>query len=517
MNGEVYNFRELRTRYQLRVQSNSDSAVILPLWALLGTDCLPLLDGMWAIAIVDRLLGTLTLARDPFGIKPLYLRTFHDGSIAFASELRALARIPPKPTIDPAALEGYLRFGAVDADRSPCLGIVPFEANSWATFSSQSSGGVPTSLLSGKVIAGDHPLTSPSTARPWDMLLDSLDHHLIADVPTALLLSSGLDSSLLACAARRKGQSLECFTVKMPGQADETDEAAITAASYGHRHNTVATGLHEADLKAFFSAMQRPTIDGLNSFLVCKAIKAAGYRVAISGLGADEAIAGYPHMRYFPLLRALGLLDKLGLSSPLAALAHKAKLSALIQPGGPRGAVAFDALFRELFDTHTTGRLLGHPVDTTQSDSNMRLTSLIDQEVANYLQRTLLPDADAFSMCSSVELRVPFLEVAYFRAAATSARPFRGKTNLAKAADDGRINTLRRRPKRGFSLPMSSWMADGPLRATVQETRRPVAPVWDFLDRDIGLSLIDGTPPGRWATAWAIVSLNQWITSYNDA
>ena len=302
--------------------------------------------------------------------------------------------------------------------------------------------------------------------------------------------------------------------MELAGEQDESEDAGITAGTYGHRHHKVAAELLDGDVESFFGAMQRPTIDGLNTFLVCKAMSAAGYRVALSGLGGDEAVAGYQHMRYFPLLRVAGVLDRVGISALLSSLPRKAKLSALLHPKGPRDARGFDALFREVMPIDVVNKLVESPVDPDLVDGGTSLRALIEEEISNYLQRTLLPDADAFSMRWSLELRVPFLDIPYFRAAATSARPLMGKSHLAGATRDGRIDALRRRPKRGFSVPMAAWITAGPLREAVVETRRVSAPVWEFVDRKEALRAVDNGRPGRWASTWLFAALNQWLSSY---
>lgn len=514
-NGEIYNSRELQTRFSLAVRSQSDGAVIAPLWAMMGRRCLALLEGMWAIAIIDRDLKTVTIARDPFGIKPLFVRDFPDGSVAFASELRPLTRLGGPPEIDRSAFADFLRFGAMGREASPYRGISPLPPNTWMQIPGPSAAGAIQPPSSGKILSEAHPLTEPGDGQPWDLLLDSVERHLVADVPTALLLSSGLDSSLLACAAQRRGQSLDCFTVSLPGQADESGEAALTARHYGHRHQVVGAELAEDDLDIFFSSMQRPSIDGLNTYLVCKAIHTAGYRVALSGLGGDEAVAGYPHMRYFPLLRLATFMDRLKLGNLASRLPVRPKLAALLQSSGPRDAAEFDALFRQVLDHQAVVRLIG-PVLASEpkvGSGDLSLRALIEEEIATYLQRTLLPDADTFSMRWSLELRVPFLDLRYFRAAAASARPFRGKAKLAAMAHDVRIDALKRRKKQGFSLPMVTWMQQGPLRAAVNDLQAPDAPIWDFLDRRAGREEIANTPSGRWAAPWALVVLDQWLRS----
>jgi len=138
-------------------------------------------------------------------------------------------------------------------------------------------------------------------------LAESADLHLRADVPAALLLSGGVDSAAVAAAGRRLDRNLHCLTVATDMAFDETAEAARTARHYGHHFQRVPAVLADGDVARFFQAMQRPSVDGLNTYLICRAVHEAGFKVALSGLGGDEAVGGYSHFRllkYLPALRA---------------------------------------------------------------------------------------------------------------------------------------------------------------------------------------------------------------------
>lgn len=305
-NGEIYNFVELIKRHRLELPNHCDGAVIPELWSQLGPDCLRELRGMFAIALVDTVAQTLVLARDPFGIKPLYHRHLGDGTLAFGSEVRSLSSLDQRPTLEPAALSRFLQFGALASDQSPFVGVEALPPNS--VMSLRADGASELAPL----LAGPRPLLTAEPERDLGVVFsESVDIHLRSDVPTVLLLSSGVDSSAVASAARCLGRDLHCMTVGgLGGGTDESQGARTIADHYGHSHEVVRAEIDEQTVSEFFAAMQRPSIDGLNTFVVCRAVRQAGYRVALSGLGGDEALGGYAQFRALPLLPALELCDR---------------------------------------------------------------------------------------------------------------------------------------------------------------------------------------------------------------
>jgi len=524
-NGEIYNHRELAERFQLPVRTSCDAEVIPHLWAKLGAGSIAELRGMFAIALVDALEERLYLARDPFGMKPLYWRRLPDGCFVFASEVRPLARLAHGARIDAEAVDRYLRFGAMAADQSPFLEITGVPPNS--VTSVRRDGAVEV-----RPIQPDGPATPPPPASLGEALAESVDLHLSADVPTALLLSGGVDSAAIAAVSRRLGATLCCLTVATGGPTDETEAAIRTARQYGHQLRLVSAALEDGDVARFFQAMQRPTIDGLNTYLVCQAVRRAGFKVALSGLGGDEAVGGYSHfrlLRYLPALRAMDALPfpAGGLAAGLAARlgnAGHAKAGRLLRRGGPRSALELALLQRELFPAPLVSELTGVGVNRAAAVAEApgwpvgcspgSFAALAAAEVAVYLQPMLLPDADAFSMASSVELRLPFVDGCVFRAALDSARNRKapGKAAIGAALGDPYLTFLAQQPKRGFSLPMESWLA-GPLAPLLTAASEPGAPVWSLVDRsraeDAGLLPL--RPRRRWAEPWALAALNAWL------
>jgi asparagine synthase (glutamine-hydrolysing) len=529
-NGEIYNHRQLVERFRLPVRSGCDGEVIPQLWVKLGLESLTELRGMFAIALADTLEECLYLARDPFGIKPLYWRLLPDRSLAFASEVRPLARLAPGPHVDDAAVARYLHCGALAADQSPFREIHAVPPNSVVVLHQDRRAEI-RPIQPGGPFAVRQPRADLGTA-----LRESIDLHLGADVPTALLLSSGVDSAAVAAVSRQLGRDLHCLTVAADGAPDEAPGAATTARQYGHCHQRVQASLADANVTTFFQAMQRPSIDGLNTYLISLAVHEAGFKIALSGLGADEAVGGYSHFRllkYLPLLRTM---DAIPLpAGPVAeklasalGVAREAKIKRLLGKHGPRDSLGLALLQRELFPVSLVSDLTGVGDNRLVAHADAlgwptgcpadSFAAMAAAEVAIYLQAMLLPDADTFSMASSVELRVPFVDGHVFSAAIDCparrhAAP--GKAAIGAALGDRYLQTLATQPKRGFSLPMGPWLA-GPLAPLVTAASEPDAPVWSLVDRTAAAraGVLPLRPCRRWAEPWAFVALNGWLAAW---
>lgn len=533
-NGEIYNHRQLARRYQLDLRTLCDGEVIPALWARLGRSAIPALRGMFAIALVDTVADQIHLIRDPLGIKPLYYRSLADGTMLFSSEVRPLASFGPSPVLDADAVARYLYLGAMGSEQSPYREIKALAPGEMVTCTRD--GAVESSGADRAVSFTDGgPGLGPA-------LTESVNLHLNADVPTALLLSSGIDSAAIAVAAASLGRQLRCVTISTGDGTDETDGAAKTAHAHGHELTVTPARLSPDDVPAFFKAMQRPTIDGLNTFLISRAIHAAGYKVALSGLGGDEVVGGYRHFAALPWLGGLRQLDRM---PPIAARAlyaglsrltpvRHAKLARLLSPGGPRDGAGLSLLQREVLPASLAASLTGGSplrrpdsaaafsalTAAASSSAAVRQGTFSEMalaEIGNYLQPTLLADTDSFSMAFSVELRVPFVDKEVLSAALRQSGHRRrppGKAVIAASLGSPYLAGLAHQPKRGFTVPMRQWLS-GPLRQLLDDTGDPSAPLWSVLDRAAArqaglLPLVAGD---RWSETWALASLNNWLAS----
>ncbi|MCA1711769.1 MAG: asparagine synthase C-terminal domain-containing protein [Actinobacteria bacterium] len=443
-----------------------------------------------------------------------------DRGLLISSEVRPLLR--PGDAVSREGLARFLHLGSLPAASSPFEGVSAVPPNAWLAFEG-------TSLVDQGLVEPALEVARGSGVGVADALRESVALHVRSDVPAALLLSSGIDSSALAWAGREAGQTLHCLTVDLGGGREEAAEAAGTAARFGHTHEMVRSVPDGEDVNAFFRAMQRPSIDGLNSFVVSRAVREAGFKVALSGLGGDEATGGYSHFAHLRRLKALARVDQLPGLSGAVALAVRAgrgrmpaKARELLGRDGPRDAWELSLLQRRVWEPTQVRRALGLPADANlvqdvpAGRGRADAAGLTAAEYRTYLQSTLLPDADAFSMAFSVELRVPLVDAPFLASAVgAGGAAGLGKAGFAGALGDERLAALACAPKQGFSLPMDDWMRTGILRDRVRAAAAPDAPVWQHLDREVGTAALDAWTrrAAPWSHAWALVALDSWLRS----
>ena len=322
-NGEIYNYRQLRTLleergYQFRTQT--DTEVLLHLYADKGEAMVNDLRGMFAFGLWDATKQGLLLARDPYGIKPLYYAD--DGwTFRFASQVKALlagGKVSRNPRTGRLGriLSVWQRSGAVyDVSRNPCLagGFDALGGSCWPSAYKQYFSIAETYCQAEAL--GSRLSDEDQQLGVREALLDSVRHHLVADVPVGAFLSSGINSGALVGLMRDAGQQdIQTVTLTFEefrgSSEDEAPVAAEIAAQYGTRHTTrvVTEKEFHDDLPEILEAMDQPTIDGLNTWFVSKAARELGLKVAISGLGGDELFGGYPSFRDVPLcVRAMAI------------------------------------------------------------------------------------------------------------------------------------------------------------------------------------------------------------------
>jgi asparagine synthase (glutamine-hydrolysing) len=477
MNGEIYNFLELRRELEARgaaFRSHSDTEVVLALYAREGAAMLSRLRGMFGLAIWDERERTLLLARDPLGIKPLYVAD-GGGCLRFASQVRALERggAVSRET-DPAGVAGFLLWGAVPEPLTIRKAVRALPAGSFL-------------LVRDGRVGEPAPFEIPEIEplAPSAAVEDSVRAHLVSDVPVAVFLSAGLDSSLIAALARRHlPEPPATFTLRFDALEgtphDEAPLAAEVARRLGTRHIERRVSRADcADLwEGALAAMDQPSIDGFNTWVVSRAAHEAGLKVVLSGLGGDEAFGSYPSFADVPRLertaRRLGRVP--GLATVWPSLARtvspgRPKLAGLLRYGRSLPGAYF--LRRGLFLPEELPGVMGRdglydPVNGAgqvlagrgqQSISPWTAVHLL--ESALYMRNQLLRDSDWASMAWSVELRVPLVDAwLYRRLEANGFEPARsfGKAELARRTAPELPAEILRRPKTGFYIPVAEWM-----------------------------------------------------------
>jgi asparagine synthase (glutamine-hydrolysing) len=500
-NGEIYNYRALRTKLEAKgyvFQSASDTEVLLHLYAELGHYMLRELRGMFAFGIWDSREQQLLLARDPYGIKPLYYAD--DGStLRFASQLKALMAgggVSSDP--DPAGWVGFYLFGSVPEPFTTYREVRALPAGSFI-YIDQHGLGAPTQYYSiARTYSQAQRSHSAATAEEEspaltrDALLDSVRHHLVADVPVGAFLSAGVDSSTLVGLMRETGQQ-DIQTVTLAFDEfrgtpnDEASEAAAVAEYYATRHTTRVVGENEfrSDLPAIIEAMDQPTIDGINVWFVSKAAHELGLKVAISGLGGDELFGGYPSFRHLPTsvrwLAAPSSIPFLGqvLRRALRSMRSEKwglnpKAAGLVEFGGSYAGAYL--LRRGLFMPWELSEVLGpevaqeglkrldpikHIAGTLIPDLPQPFARVATLESSLYMRNQLLRDTDWASMAHSLEVRVPLVDAVLLEKLASigiSTGQPKTKSLLMEAPRRPLPRGVIHRRKTGFNVPIAKWI-----------------------------------------------------------
>jgi asparagine synthase (glutamine-hydrolysing) len=483
LNGEIYNFRELRDQLWDRghtFNTRSDSEVIAHAYEEWGPECVERLQGMFAFAVFDRRYsyregeGTLFLARDRMGIKPLYYcrlpivdcrfedpesSSLHSGLrnrqsliensellFLFASELRTLLASGAVPKrLSQSALESYLLFGSVSEPETMVEGVYSLPPGHFLTVRVGQTLTVsePECYWNLGVSAArnghDKHELKHAAESVREKLEASVRRHLIADVPVGVFLSGGIDSTSLAALASREVPGVHTFTVGF--REDEFNEARIaerTASALGTNHRELTLSAHDllSRLGEAMDALDQPSIDGVNTYFVSWAATQAGLKVALSGLGGDEVFGGYSTFQrtpHFQRIRSIGGIVPDGLRTAMSAAVAGATEG--IGPGDAARKIAAlwnephslpDAYFfsRALFTPPQVSDLLDgngvageKPLWWTWLSRSAEYARKLDaftavscMEAQSYLVNTLLRDTDSMSMAHSLEVRVPFLD-----------------------------------------------------------------------------------------------------------
>jgi asparagine synthase (glutamine-hydrolysing) len=501
-NGAIYNFRELR--YELNAAGHSfrtecDTEVLLAAYVQWGADCLSRLRGMFAFAVWDVREQSLFLARDPFGIKPLYYSQ-HGETLLFASELRALlASGNCSDEIAPAAVNACLAYLAPHAPATIYRDALSLRPGECATFKDGRLL-VRSYWTFRDATASQAGASAPAATRDEFIaqlraqLDDSIRAHTLADVPVGAFLSGGLDSGVIAALmARQGGAKLKTFSIGFDEAAySEVSEAEATARHIGSDHTTfVLTGDRVAtDIEKILSRYDQPTGDAVNTYYVSQLARSGGVTAALSGLGGDELFGGYPWFRstprlarWLPLWRALpAALQKPFLLQLSRGRTRRQKLGDFLQHARDLHGLA--ALQRRNFSEIQRRALLSsdvafspHPelaLLPTELAGADPFSSISAWELRTYMADVLLRDSDIMSMSHSLELRVPFVDRPLLEWLWRQPVRFKDdrsapKAILAEACRDILPPALIERRKRGFTLPFPIWMR-GPLRPFLEET-----------------------------------------------
>ncbi len=495
-NGEIYNFRSLRASLEAKgiaVRSSGDTEVLLKALSTWGEKAIERLDGIFAFAFYDARTRRILLSRDPVGVKPLYISRLRRGYV-FASEVRAVLASGLVPDdIDPAGIASALAYGTPQDPLTVHRAIRSMPAGTFQWIGSEASRGEP-SLPARRYWQFPQAVESFGEAEAVRAIQSRMDaavrDQCVSDVPMAVFLSSGIDSSTVAAMARNDGKTVHTYSVGYASAhgEDELIPAAAIARALGTQHHELVLDDEwiVAQWRHWLAGADRPSVDGFNTYLVSGAVKDAGATVALSGLGADELFGGnYTFsdakrarraQRYFSLIPQP--LRKYAAHLAYARLSPPRQRRAIEMACSGSSIVDIVARLRRLttdVDMEAMGFNWQHlslspnylPAEAYEPFSETRVDVFRTVSQADfffYLNNTLLRDADANGMAHSLEIRVPFLArqvIDYVGAIPGSMQEPTGapqKHLLREAAKPLLPRDVFSRPKRGFVLPIGEWM-----------------------------------------------------------
>jgi asparagine synthase (glutamine-hydrolysing) len=527
-NGETYNFRDLSEKIFLNPQSRSDTEVVLQAYAKLGIDVFTKLRGMFALALWDQRKRELLLARDRFGIKPLYYYQ-SDRRLIFASELRALlttGAIPRK--LSRAGLDSYLASGSVAAPLTIVEGVQQLLPGHYLRVPATDNRHLNCTI---EKFAHEQHVARPANrndavAQLRAELEESVRLHLVSDVPLGVFLSGGMDSSALVALMSEIGeQRPKTFSVVFD-EAELSEERHARAIAQRFQTEHCEIRLSEQQLIDMLpdalAALDQPTMDGINTYVVSKAVKNAGVTVALSGLGGDELFAGYPSFRRALKFAALPKVPRRVLRAA-AGVVPRQVMSGSVRSQKFWELAASDGSAAEVYQI--TRRLFATAVSpqikTNGNGKNDVVNAVSRLELEGYMANTLLRDTDGMSMAHSLEVRVPFVDVKLVDYVLSLPGEWKlgdrqngvPKPLLADALADLLPRDFLARRKMGFTLPFEKWM-QGRMRGEISEVLE------DASVRDVGLAPHEvyelwrrflQTPRAvGWSRPWSLFVLARW-------
>ncbi|WP_276480579.1 asparagine synthase (glutamine-hydrolyzing) [Paraflavitalea pollutisoli] len=539
-NGEIYNFLEIRQQLtEYPFSTNGDTEVLLAAYLKWGADCLPLLKGMFAFAIWDRRDKVLFVARDRMGVKPLYYFV-SDHHFLFASEVRGVLASGLVPnSINKAAVREFLSFQSIGFPLSIVDHIVQLDAGSCITIQDKRITAKKYWDITQTPVAANYGDRQEVLQHIRRLMRNSVERRLISDVPIGAFLSGGIDSSaVVGLMAEISSSRPNTFTIGFhEKEFDESDYAEQIARKFNTNHSQVL--LHPSvfldELTNALDAMDMPSGDGVNTYVVSKAIRQNGLTVALSGVGGDELFAGYPFFKQYLQLRKLRSLWNI--SGPVRSAAagilrlkasSKADRMQQLLKAPDCSIASFYPEFRRILSSGLMSRLTHLDSSTTALQQNLselrgnfeRFPDLGQVSIAEYLgytQHTLLKDTDQMSMAVSLEVREPFFDhdlISYVLGIPDELKfPHTPKSLLVDALQGLLPQETVHRRKQGFLFPWAVWMKNELFEFCDQRLKR-------IGERDFikGKEILaywkrfqQGDPSVRWMELWLFVVLEYWM------
>ncbi|WP_222117531.1 asparagine synthase (glutamine-hydrolyzing) [Phycicoccus sp. SLBN-51] len=559
-NGEIYNFLQIRSELEalgVRFATRSDTEVVLEAWRVWGTASLRRFRGMFAFAVHDARTGSLTLVRDPLGIKPLYVMPRGSG-VVFASELKAiLTAVGPELRVDPAAMVASTLYYWLPQEFDAVQGVHKLAPGSWRTYHRD-----------GSVAEGRYWDTAEEAARASagpradlrEVLEASVQAHLVSDAPVASFLSGGLDSSIVTALAHRADAAIEAYTIafraqdqRLEAMPDDARYARMMASHLGIRLHEIEISPNVVDLlPRMVDILDEPIGDpaAINTLLMCDAAREAGVKVLLSGMGADELFGGYrKHLatlitaRYRRLPRAVrtGVVAPAVRAMPVAVGQRGIRTVRWAQRFLTFAELPEEEAFRrsytlydrdelvDLLDPTLTGDV-DHVIDSHRAVyEDTTLTDQVDRmclaDTRMFMVGLNLTYTDRASMAASTEVRVPFVDPVVFAAAFSlpGSEKIRGRVQKAALKDAARAwlpDEVIDRPKASFGVPLRAWVTND-LRELVDDVLlRGELVGTGFLQREPLERLVADQRSGRRDESkqiWQLLCLEQWYRTVQAA
>ena len=541
-NGELYNFRELKKELsEITFKTNSDTEVILAAYAKWGENCLKHFNGMFAFAIYDQSNQELFIARDRLGIKPLYYSQINE-QLIFSSEIRALlaSGMIPKE-MDLNSLEDYLLYQTVHA---PATIIENVKMLMPGHFMKINNGSVNVKCwwkpeIKSSKSNSDYSAVCKDIRK---LLRDAVACRLVADVPFGAFLSGGIDSSVIVGLMSEVASSpVNTFSVTFD---DSEFSESIYANQIAKKFKTIH---HEIKLKPedflnelpnALDAMDHPSGDGPNTYVVSKATKIAGVTMALSGLGGDELFCGYDifkrsaelegknWLNIIPRIIRSAVGDSIKKRNPGIAGEKKAAILSM----NKINFASFYPVYRKVLLEDQIKKIRCHKnefpnavteivteIEKKFSDENYLMSRVSIAEITTYMQNVLLRDTDQMSMAHALEVRVPFLDyklVEYVLNLPDEMKfPITPKKLLVDAVSDLLPSEIVNRPKMGFTFPWKNWMKNE--LKIFCETRLQNLGKRDPFDanglQELWTKFLNDDPLVTWSRIWPLVVLSHWL------
>ncbi len=550
-NGELYNYKDLKFELQRAehgstnipyiFKTNTDTEVILASYLRWGNNCMKRFNGMFAFAIWDTVQQKLLIARDRLGVKPLYYQ-YKNNILVFASEIRALiySGIIDKK-INQSSVAEYIQYATVHAPNTMLQDVNVLMPGNFLELHQNNLTFSQYWNIS-DYATSKHDLSYKETCEKVNELLTaSVERRLIADVPFGAFLSGGIDSSaIVGLMSKVSSEKVQTFNVSFDeSEFSEAKYAKQIAQKFNTQHHEIK--LTPTDflnqLPEALAAIDHPSGDGPNSYIVSKATKKEGISMALSGLGGDEVFAGYDIFKRFYELEKkawLNIIPAKGLAGKLISAKNKSvqgdKTFEILALNSINGYQAYP-INRKLFNQTDYHSLLKNKYNDSNFIFNVIKNSTTDKqhilsrvslyEIETYMQNVLLRDADQMSMAVALEVRVPFLDyllVQFVLGVKDEYKfPHTPKKLLIDSLGDLLPNEIINRPKMGFTLPWKDWLK-GDLREFCEDNiiqfskrsfvnREAILIIWNrFLNND---------PKITWSRIWHLVVLNNWINTHH--